>query len=179
MKQFSEKNTHLGTLILDTASVNWKKAIGIYCLSILMLGAASFLVAAIVLMVTDNYGMDIVLLIVFGGMTPMFGLMVFPVFVIWKLSFYQVTLYERGLVAKRRSKEIGLSFDEVERITSSLFSLHTPAAQLMTVTIAKKDGSKPLSIRLTDFKTSSQALEMAFKSFQESKESSSEFYDHR
>ena len=133
-----------------------------------MLGVASFLVAVVAFMVSDRHEVDIVtymmfLFAIFGGL----GITFFPAFVVWELSFYQVTTYERGLVAKRRSKVIGLSFDEVESIMSSLSSLNTPVTQFMTVTIAKKDGSKPLRIRLTDFKASSQALEMAFKSFQE------------
>jgi len=157
-----KNHTDFEKLVLETPPVRWGKDFGFYCLTVLALLVVTFV--GVVISHYVNYGEVLILtgFIVSGAVSAMGGIMFIPFFIIWKMSYYQMTIYGNKLILKRRSKLIELSFNEINKITAVPFSWDGTAKKIGTATIVKKDGSKPLVVRFTDFKTSSKTLETTF-----------------
>ena len=77
------------------------------------------------------------------------------------------TVYENGLVLKRGSKMITQPFHGLKTIEFMPFTLDGSLYKINTITLIKKDGSKPIVARIPAFKEFAPVLRTVFMQYKE------------
>ena len=76
-------------------------------------------------------------------------------------------VYESGLLLSRSSKTITQPFHGIKEMEFVPLDWASPTYKMNTVTLIRKDGSKPIVARVPDFKNFSKALRSAFMQYKE------------